>query len=55
MASKDPWREVREGFDKWVKLCCYVAGAWWLLDMIRYLPPEIADRVIEAVLKKLGI
>jgi hypothetical protein len=52
---KDGWKEVREGFDKWLKLCCYVAGAWFLLDIIKYLPKEVSDRIVEALLTRLGI
>jgi len=53
--AKNHLKEAREGFEKWMKLACYVAGFWFLLDIIRYLPTEIADRVIESLLKRLGI
>ena len=55
MAHDDRWKEVRDGFDKWLKLCCYLGGVWILLDLLRVLPPHIADRIIEAILGKLGI
>jgi hypothetical protein len=53
--SKDSWKDVKDGFDKWLKLCCYVAAVWVFLDIIKYLPKEVSDRIIEALLRKLGI
>lgn len=55
MAKDDRWREVREGFDKWLKITCYLGCVWVFLDIIKYLPPEIVNRIIEAALRRLGI
>ena len=51
----DPIREFRDGFDKWLKISCYLAFAWIFIDILPYLPQHIADRIIEAILGKLGL
>ena len=51
----DKWKEVREGFEKWLRLTCYLGFVWVFLDILPYLPPHIVDRLIEAVLRKFGI
>jgi len=51
----DPWREFLENLSKWLKYTCYLAFVWVFLDIIRFFPPHIADRIIEGVLRKLGL
>lgn len=48
-------KEFLANFEKWLKISCYLALAGVAFDFLKYLPPHIADRVIEAVLGKLGI
>ena len=48
-------KEVQDGLDKWFKITCYLAGVWVALDVVKYLPPTLVDRIFEAVLRKLGI
>ena len=47
--------EVRQGFDQWLKISCYLAFAWVFLDILPYLPPQLANRIIEALLSKIGL
>jgi hypothetical protein len=54
-APKDPLKEVREGVDQWIKITCYLMFAYVAVDMMQYLPIYIVDRIIEAVLKKVGL
>lgn len=49
------WKEFLENFDKWLKYNCYLAFVWVGLDVLPLLPTAIADRIIEAILGKLGI
>jgi hypothetical protein len=42
----DKWKEVREGFDKWIKINCYLGFIWVGFQVLQFLPPEIADRII---------
>lgn len=52
---RDPWNEFRDGLDKWLKISCYLAFVWVFLDILPYLPNQIVDRIIDAVLRKIGI
>jgi hypothetical protein len=51
----DKWKEAKDGFDKWLKINCYLAFIWVGFKVLQFLPPDIANRVIEAFLEKLGI
>lgn len=51
----DKWKEVRDGFDKWLKISCYLAFIWVGFYMLQFLPVHIAERIIEAILNRLGI
>jgi len=44
-----------EGMEKWLKVVAYLWVASWVYDLICVLPPDIGNRVMEAILKKLGI
>lgn len=48
-------KAVLDAFDKAFRVVAYCTAAWVFLDILKTLPPEIADRVINALLKKLGI
>jgi len=49
------WAEFLNNLAKWLKITCYLALAGVAFDFLKYLPPHIADRVINALLNKLGI
>ena len=51
----DPWKEFAANLDKWFKYTCYLAFVWVFIDILPYLPREIADRIIEGILQKLGL
>lgn len=55
MPGKDPLKEVREGLDQWLKITCYLMFVYWAVDMLQYLPIYIADKIVEAVLRKVGL
>lgn len=44
-----------EGIEKWLKVVAYLWAANWIYDLICVLPTDIGTRVMEAILKKLGI
>lgn len=48
-------KEVKDGFDKWLKITCYLGFVWVFVDVLPYLPPYLVDRIIEGVLRKLGL
>lgn len=51
----DKWKEVRDGLDKWLKISCYLAFIYVGFYMLRFLPVHIAERIIDAILNRLGI
>ena len=51
----DAWRTFVDGFEKWLKYTCYLGFVWVFLDILPYLPPKLADRIIEAALGRFGI
>jgi heme/copper-type cytochrome/quinol oxidase subunit 3 len=51
----DKWKEVREGFDQWLKITCYLGFVWVGFKVLQFLPADIANRVIEAFLEYIGI
>lgn len=53
--SHDPWKEVREGFDKWLKLCCYLGFVWVFIDILPHLPQHLVDRIVDGLLAKVGL
>jgi hypothetical protein len=54
-ADVDKWKEVRDGFDKWLKINCYLAFIWVGFKVLQFLPVDIANRVIEGILGYIGI
>jgi hypothetical protein len=55
VADVDKWKEVKDGFDQWLKITCYLALIGVGFDLLQYLPVHIAERIIEAALGYLGI
>lgn len=55
MSDKDPLKEVREGVDQWIKITCYLLFIAWGFDMLQYLPVYIAEKIVAAVLAKVGL
>lgn len=52
---KSTWQVFMEGLDQWLKISCYLGFVWVGFYSLRFLPVEIADRIIEAFLEYLGI
>jgi hypothetical protein len=44
-----------EGMEKWIKVVCYLILANSAFDLIITLPPEIANKIFDAIFKKLGL
>ena len=51
----DKWKEAKDGFDKWLKINCYLAFIWVGFKALQFLPVDIANRVIEGILGYIGI
>ena len=44
-----------EALEKWIKIVCYLILANSAFDIIITLPPEIANKIFDAIFKKLGL
>ena len=44
-----------DGIEKWVKVICYLIFINFAFDFIITLPPDIANRIFDAIFRKLGI
>ncbi len=49
------WAEFIANFAKWLQIVCYLALVGVAFDFLQYLPPDLANRLIEAALGRLGI
>jgi len=43
-----------EAMEKWLKVVCYLGLINIAFDIIITLPPEIANRIFDAIFRKLG-
>lgn len=53
--AQDPWKEVRDGFDKWLRITVYLGCVWVFLDILKVLPQELGDKIVAALLSKIGL
>ena len=53
--DQDPWKEVKDGLDKWLKITCYLAFIKVFFYILQFLPMDIADRIVEGILGYIGI
>jgi hypothetical protein len=53
--SRDTWKDVRDGFDRWIKLSCYLGFVWIFIDILPYLPQHLVDRIVDGLLAKVGL
>ena len=56
MARKpvDIHKVLLDAMDKWIKVVCYLVLINAAFDLIITLPPEIANRIFDAIFRKLG-
>ena len=43
-------KEIIDGFERWCKLACYAYALWIVLDILPYLPDEIAGPIVDKLL-----
>ena len=44
-----------DAMEKWIKIICYLIFINFSFDFIITLPPEIANKIFNAIFRKLGI
>lgn len=50
----DIHKVLLDAMDKWIKVVCYLVLINAAFDLIITLPPEIANRIFDAIFRKLG-
>jgi hypothetical protein len=50
----DVHKVLLDAMDKWIKVVCYLVLINAAFDLIITLPPEIANRIFDAIFRKLG-
>jgi hypothetical protein len=53
--DNDPAKVAIKALDKFVRIVCYLILINAAFDLIITLPPELANRVFEAIFKRLGL
>ena len=44
-----------DAMEKWIKVVCYLIAINFAFDFIITLPPDIANKIFNAIFRKLGI
>lgn len=47
--------EYQKQFDLFLKVFIRLCVVWWMLGLLRFLPDELADRVVEKLLGMMGL
>ena len=47
--------EYQKQFDQWLKIFVRLCVAWWVLGLLRYLPDDIADKVVNKIFGMFGL
>mgnify|MGYP003338362385 FL=1 len=46
-------KEIMDGFEKWFKLCIYISGLIWVLDLLPKLPEELAKPIADKLVSTI--
>ena len=47
--------EYQKQFDLFLKVFIRLCVVWWVLGLLRFLPDELSDRVVEKLLGMMGL
>lgn len=47
--------EYQKQFDLFCKVFCYGAALYWFLGLLKYLPDDLSNRLVEMLLGKIGL
>jgi hypothetical protein len=50
-----PMNEYQKQFDMFLKVFVYLLVIWWLLGLLRFLPDDLSDRIVNLLLGKVGL
>lgn len=55
MAKRDYLKEMREGFEKWMRFTCYMLVLFIILDILPHLPDALGKRIVDKLLGLIGL
>jgi len=47
--------EYQKQFDQFLKIFVRLCVVWWVLGLLRFLPDELADKVVNKILGMFGL
>jgi len=47
--------EYQKQFDMFLKVFVYLLVIWWLLGLLRFLPDDLSDKIVNLFLGKVGL
>ena len=47
--------EYQKQFDFFLKIFVRMCVAWWVLGLLKYLPDELADKIVNKLLGMIGL
>ncbi len=47
--------EYQKQFDQFLKIFVRLCVVWWVLGLLRFLPNDISDRVVNKILAMFGL
>jgi hypothetical protein len=50
-----PMNEYQKQFDMFLKVFVYLLVIWWLLGLLKFLPDDLSDRIVNLLLGKVGL
>lgn len=47
--------EYQKQFDLMCKVVCYLCAAWWFLGLLKFLPDDLSNKIVNMLLGKVGL
>ena len=47
--------EYQKQFEMFLKVFVYLLVIWWLLGLLRFLPDDLSDKIVNLLLGKVGL
>lgn len=47
--------EYQKQFDMFLKIFIYMLVIWWVLGLLRFLPDDLSDKIVNMALGKVGL
>ncbi len=47
--------EYQKQFDQWLKIFVRMCIAWYVLGLLRFLPDDLSDRIVNKFLSYIGL